>query len=140
MVSQTQLDIAYAIMASFGGSGPQRDLLERVIKTERMEKELRQKLLSACKEYSRLTPQRNKIIHGRWAIIGSGESFRTLRVGNTKQLRYLDQYLRKGEDPQSAVFTIDMLKVFTEDCQRLSKQMYALADDPMMRKRFPLII
>lgn len=39
-LSRTTIDVAYAIMASFSGFGPQRDLFERVVKIQHMEPEL----------------------------------------------------------------------------------------------------
>src|SRR6202035_5168191 len=66
IITRTTLDVAYAIMASFGGFGAQRDLFERVVKIQPMELKLRKLLLDAAKEYERLTPQRNRIVHGEW--------------------------------------------------------------------------
>jgi hypothetical protein len=126
-------------MASFGGFGPQRDLFERVVKLQSMEDDLRQVLLKASKEYARLTPQRNNIVHGEWKTIGSPERMETYRVGKTKNLRYLDAYLKTGEDPQKAIFTVEMIDTFTKDCAALSKRMYKICDHPHLKRDFPTV-
>ena len=139
IISRTTLDVAYAIMASFGGFGPQRDLFERIVKLQPMEDDLRKILLEASKEFERLTPQRNKIIHGEWQAIGTPEKLTTYRVGKTKNLRYLDAYLKAGEDPQRAIFTVEMLDTFTADCAALSKRMYEMCDHPHLRRDFSTV-
>ena len=139
IVSRTDLDVAYTIMASFGGFGPQRDLFERVVKLQVRDPELLKLLLDACKEYDRLTPQRNKIVHGEWVTYGNRKSWKTVRVGKTKQLRYFDKYKDSGEDPQKAVFTVAMLDQFAAECIALRDRMSKIADHPTLKKDFPIV-
>jgi hypothetical protein len=140
MISRTEIDVAYSIMASFGGFGPQLNLFERMVKLQRMEPELRKLLTDARKEFARLVPQRNNIIHGEWHTFGRGKKERTIRVGKTKDMRYINSYSAFGHDPKNAVFTVDMSDKFTDDCKILSDKMNAIMENPLMKKRFPLII
>jgi hypothetical protein len=139
MISRTEIDVAYSIMASFGGFGPQLDLFERMVKLQSMEPELRKALTDAKKEFARLTPQRNKIIHGEWHTFGQGKKHRTVRMGKTKDMRYINAYSAFGHDPKNVVFTIEMIDRFTEDCKKLSEKMSEIMESPLMNKRFPLI-
>jgi hypothetical protein len=140
MLSRTEIDVGYAIMASFSGFGPQLDLFERMIKMQRMEPELRAALTDARKEYARLTPQRNKIIHGEWFTKGQGRKRKTVRMGKTKDMRYVNSYSAFGHDPKNAVFTIEMIERFTDDCKALYDKMGDLIENPQLNKRFPIIL
>lgn len=72
--------------------------------------------------------------------MGQPNKMKTYRVGKTKHLRYLDAYLKDGSDPQRAVFTLAMLRKFTSDCEKLSKRMYKIAENPLLEKRFPTLL
>jgi hypothetical protein len=137
MISRTQIDVAYSIMASFNGFRPQKELFERMVKLQRMEPELRKLLMDAIKEFGKLTPQRNKIIHGEWHTRRTKGRNITFRRGKTKHMRY-DGW--PGNDPQSAVLTIEMIDQFTADCKNLAARMADIWENPLMTKHFPLIL
>jgi hypothetical protein len=130
-----EMDIGHAIMATFT-AGPKRELLERIVGLTVMPEGLRNKLKFCCKEFGRLTAQRNKIVHGEWVLLADGTQY---RVGNTKHLRYFDRYMESGEDPQSAIFTVEMIIKFREDCEKLKWKFAELAEDETFRKLFPYV-
>ncbi len=127
-----EIDIGHAIMASFT-AGTKRDMLERVAELTKMPDDVRSELKDICKEFSRLTTQRNKIVHGEWVLMADGTQY---RVGNTKYLRYFDRYNATGADPQNAIFTIEQITQFANDCDKLKMQFAALADSEAFRNRF----
>jgi hypothetical protein len=135
-VLHIEIDYGYAIMASFNGAGPKRELFERIVKLTPMSKRLRSVILELCKEFGRLTAQRNKIVHGEWHHLNSGAKY---RVGLTKHLRYFDQFNMSGEDPQKAVFTVEKIAAFTAECEKVSLRFSELCEDEEFAKKFPYV-
>jgi hypothetical protein len=131
-----EIDIGYAIMASFNGAGPKRDLFERVLSLIQMPTEMRAHFQDACKEFGRLIGQRNKIVHGEWHLMADGRKF---RVGGTKNLRYFDNFIQSGKDPQNAVFTVEKIVEFRNECEKLNKKFSELAQDEEVSKLFPYV-
>jgi hypothetical protein len=99
-----------------------------------MQVEIKKRIREICKEFSRLTSQRNRIVHGDWYTLSDGSTY---RVGATKELRYFDYWRLTGEDPNNAIFTREAITKFCDDCEKLKQMFSVLASSEKFLKRFP---